>query len=102
MTPSGANFFRSASIADISDELDGRGRAPAAQDDRCPRTSYLREKRLGRRRPRARTHGVHFLTRSLTALLLMASPNSRTSSLMRDAIAVQVCSSISSLLTNTA
>jgi len=31
-------------IADISDELDARGRAPAARGDRCPRTSYLREK----------------------------------------------------------
>src|SRR5262249_22098544 len=52
--------------------------------------------------PRSNARRALSVTRSLTALLLMASPNSRTSSLMRDAIAVQVCSSISSLLTNTA
>src|SRR5262249_57858344 len=46
MTPSGANFFRSASIADISHELDERRRAPPAQDDHCPRTSCLREQSL--------------------------------------------------------
>src|SRR6516165_915864 len=43
-----------APIAGISDEIDARGRAPAAQGDRCPRTSYLREKSRDAERP-ART-----------------------------------------------